>query len=383
MRFLHTADWHIGRPFAVSRLAEQEAVLAEILDIASANRVDCVLVCGDIFDSRVPSAEAERAVFTFFAELVKRGMAAIAIAGNHDHPKRLDALRGLLDPLRIFIRTEPAPPEQGGIVEFAAGGEVARIAALPYVSERHIVDACKLMGPEEKWHSDYRENVADMMNLLARSFTASTINIVMGHIFAVGAETSGSEWRIHTSLPYEIHPARFPPAAQYIALGDLHRPQEIAGPVPCRYSGSPIQLDFGEQGQRKSVVLVEAHPGRPVHIETTLLTAGRNLREIEGTIEEIEAEAGQLSGDYLKVTVVSDGPVPGLAERVRSRLPDALQIRPKSAVAREEPIPAPRPQGKPQELFQDFYKRQHGGEPDAELLKAFNELYEEAMHAAE
>ena len=70
MRFLHTADWHIGRPFAVSRLAEQEAVLTEILDIASANRVDCVLVCGEIFDSRTPSAEAERAVFAFFAELV-------------------------------------------------------------------------------------------------------------------------------------------------------------------------------------------------------------------------------------------------------------------------------------------------------------------------
>jgi exonuclease SbcD len=384
MRLLHTADWHVGRPFAVSRLAEQEAVLAEILDIATANKVDCVLVCGDVFDSRAPSAEAEKAVFTFFADLVKRGIAAVIIGGNHDHPKRLGALRELLDPLRIVIRPEPVRPEEGGVIEFAAGGEVARIAALPFVSERHVVDACAMMGPEETWYADYRENVSAMMNLLARSFFANTINIVMAHLFAFGSETSGSEWAIHTSLPYAISPAQFPATAQYIALGHLHRPQEIvASPVPCQYAGSPLQLDFGEQGQRKHVVLVEARPGRPVHTESVPLTAGRNLRDLEGRIDEIESKAEEFGGDYLRVTVITDGPVPGLADRVRARLPDALYIRTKSTVASETRTSAPRAQLKPEELFQEFYKRQHGGEPHPELLKAFNELYEEAVHAAD
>jgi exonuclease SbcD len=383
MRFLHTADWHVGRPFAVSRLAEQEEVFAEILDIAGANRVDCVLVSGDVFDSRAPSAEAERAVFTFFAELVKRGIAAVIIGGNHDHPKRLGALRGLLDPLRILIRPEPLRPEEGGVIEFAAGGEVARIAALPFVSERHIVDACTMMGPEENWYADYRENVSAMINLLARSFAANTINIVMAHLFAFGAETSGSEWAIHTSLPYAISPAQFPPTAQYVALGHLHRPQDIAAsPVPCQYAGSPLQLDFGEQGQPKHVVLVEAHPGRPVHTESIPLTSGRNLRDMEGRIDEIESKADECGNDYLRVTVITDGPVPGLADRVRARLPNALQIRTKSTVATEVRPSISRSQAKPQELFQDFYKRQHGGEPHADLLKAFTELYEEATHAS-
>jgi exonuclease SbcD len=384
VRFLHTSDWHIGKPFAVNRLTEQEAVLAEILDIATGNRVDCVLVCGDVFDSRAPSADSERAVFSFFADLVKRGIAAVIIGGNHDHPKRLGALRRLLDPLRILIRPEPARPDDGGVIEFTAGGEVARIAALPFVSERQIVDACAIMGPEEQWYGEYAENVCTMMSLLSRSFSADTINIMLAHLFAFGAETSGSEWSIHTALPYAISPARFPTTAQYVALGHLHRPQEIAAsPVPCHYAGAPLQLDFGEQGQRKRVILLDAQAGRPVHVESISLNAGKNLRVVEGRIDEIEAKAADFGDDYLRVTVITDGPVPGLAERVRSCLPNAIYVLTKSSVICEGPAPEPRGQAKPQELFQEFCRRQHGGHPQPDLLRAFNELYEEAIHATE
>ena len=384
MRLLHTSDWHIGKPFAVSRLAEQEAVLAEIVEIASSNRVDCVLVCGDIFDSRAPSAEAEKIVFSVFADFVKRGIAAVIIGGNHDHPKRLGALRRLLDPLRILIRPEPARADDGGVIEFAAGGEVARVAALPFVSERQIVDACAIMGPEEQWYGEYAENVCAMMSLLSRSFSASTINIVMAHLFAFGAETSGSEWSIHTALPYAISPARFPTTSQYVALGHLHRPQEIvASPVPCHYAGAPLQLDFGEQGQCKRVILLDAKASRPVHVESIPLSAGKSLRDVEGRIDEIEAKSADLGDDYLRVTVITDGPVPGLAERVRRCLPNAIYVLTKGSVISEAPVPGPRGQAKPQELFEEFCRRQHGGAPPPDLLRAFSELYEEALHAAE
>jgi DNA repair protein SbcD/Mre11 len=166
-----------------------------------------------------------------------------------------------------------------------------------------------------------------MIEVLARSFSPATINILMAHLFAFGAETSGSEWAIHTGLPYAISPARFPTTAQYIALGHLHRPQDIgASPVPCAYAGSPLQLDFGEQGQQTRVVLIEARPNRPVHIESIPLSAGRNLRDVEGRIDEIEAMAASLSSDYFRVTVITDGPVPGLADQIRMRLPNALNL---------------------------------------------------------
>jgi len=384
MRLLHTSDWHIGKPFAVNRLDEQQAVLDEILEIASYNRVDCVLVCGDVFDSRAPSAEAERVVFSFFADLVKRSIAAIIIGGNHDHPRRLGALRQLLDPLQILIRPEPARASDGGVIEFAAGGEIARIAALPFVSERQIVDACSIMGPEEQWYGEYADNVSAMMGLLSHSFSAATVNIMMAHLFAFGAQTSNSEWAIHTSLPYAISPARFPTSAQYIALGHLHRPQEVASsPVPCQYAGAPLQLDFGEQGQRKRVVLLDAKPGRPVHVENIPLSSGKNLRDVEGRIDEIEARAADFREDYLRVTVITDGPVPGLAERVRRCVPNAIYVRTKSSVVSDGGSAESRSQAKPEELFQDFCRRQHGGEPSPEILHAFNELYEEAIHAAE
>lgn len=384
MRLLHTSDWHIGKPFAVSRLAEQETVLAEISQIASDNRVDCVLVSGDLFDSRAPSAEAEKIVFSFFADLVTKGIAAVIIGGNHDHPKRLGALRQLLDPLRILIRPEPARANDGGVIEFSAGGEVARIAVLPFVSERQIVDACAIMGPEEQWYGEYAENVCAMMSLLSRGFSADTINIMMAHIFAFGAETSGSEWAFHTALPYAVSPARFPTTAQYVALGHLHRPQEIvASPVPCHYAGAPLQLDFGEQGQRKRVILLDAKAGRPIRIESISLSSGKNLRDLEGKIDEIEAKANEFVDDYLRVTVITDGPVPGLAERVRACLPNAIYVRTKSAIVSETLSPGPRAQAKPLELFQDFCRRQHGGEAPPDLLRVFSELYEEAIHAAD
>ena len=384
MRLLHTSDWHIGKPFAVSRLTEQEAVLAEITEIAAHNRVDCVLVSGDVFDSRAPSAEAEKIVFSFFADLVKKGIAAVIIGGNHDHPKRLGALRRLLDPLRILIRPEPARADDGGVIEFEAGGELARIAVLPFVSERQIVDACAIMGPEQQWYGEYAENVCAMMGLLARAFSADTINIMMAHLFAFGAETSGSEWAFHTALPYAISPARFPTTAQYVALGHLHRPQEIVtSPVPCHYAGAPLQLDFGEQGQRKRVILLDAKAGRPIRVESISLSAGKNLRDLEGRIDDIEAKASEFGDDYLRVTVITDGPVPGLAERVRACLPNAIYVRTKSSIITETLTPGSRAQAKPLELFQDFCRRQHGGEAPPDLLRVFSELYEEAIHATD
>jgi DNA repair protein SbcD/Mre11 len=387
MRFLHTADWHIGRAFAVSRVAEQESVLSEIVQVATDSKVDCVLVSGDIFDSRAPSADAEKLVYSVFASLVGRGIAAVIAGGNHDHPKRLGALRQLLDPLRIMIRPEPITPEEGGVIEFHTADETARIAVLPFVNERQLIDTCALMGPEETWYAEYAENVAAMMNLLARPFSTSTINIMMAHLYAFGAVTSGTEWAIHTALPYAISPARFPPGAQYIALGHLHRPQEVVGsPVPCQYAGSPLQLDFGEQGQHKRVVIVDAKAGRPAHIESVALSSGRHLRDLEGRIDELDqwsALYGGERGDYLRVTILIDGPTPGLADRVKERLPNALQIRTRNTSESQPTAPSVRANLQPGELFEAFLKSQHGGPPSAQLMDAFKELYQEAFDAAD
>src|SRR5580698_6082130 len=118
MRFLHTADWHIGKTlFGRSRLDEQEQVTAEIVDIAKREKIDCVLLAGDVFESLAPTGDAERVVCDALAEFAGAGIATVVVGGNHDHPRRLAALRNLGSPLKIFIRPDPAGPAAGGVIE--------------------------------------------------------------------------------------------------------------------------------------------------------------------------------------------------------------------------------------------------------------------------
>jgi exonuclease SbcD len=388
MRFLHTADWHVGQKLgglAGTRHAEHEAVLSQMVEIAVHEKVDCVLVGGDIFHNRSPQPEEERIVFGFFAELIGRRIPAVAICGNHENPRRLAAWRSILTPLGIHLCPEPAPPDQGGIVHIAVGDEQAVIAALPYVPERYIVDAWRLLDPEQEGFKDYAERVASMMKALSGSFTGSTVNILLAHMFLNGAEASGSEWSVHVSLPFAVPPARIPSTAQYAALGHLHRPQTIGGsPVPTRYSGSPLQLDFGEQQQPKSVTLVDAVAGRPAQVEQVPLTAGRALRDIEGTLEDLRGRAVEFGDDHLRVYVKLAQPIAGLADQVREFLPNAVQIRPKFP---DSPDNSPRSKSiqsiSPQEEFAKWFVGYHTVAPPESLLNAFRILYEEALHAAD
>src|ERR1017187_64139 len=244
MRFLHTADWHVGKTlFGRSRLDEQEQVIAEILDIARREFVDCVLLAGDVFDTLAPTGDAERVVCDALAGFANDGIATVVAGGNHDHPRRLAALRKLGSPLKIFVRPDPARPEDGGVVTLEKNGETARIAVLPWVPEFKIVDICRMMEPEDTWYEAYSDNVAAMCRRLARGFTEATVNILAGHLFAFGAETSGSERAVHVAQPFAVKPGQLPKEAQYIALGHIHKPQEVGAASRCFYSGSPLQLE--------------------------------------------------------------------------------------------------------------------------------------------
>jgi exonuclease SbcD len=384
MRFLHTSDWHVGKKLVVSRLAEHEAVLSEIVDIAGREHVDCLLISGDMFHSRAPHPDDERLVFGFFAELAKRKIPAVAICGNHDHPRRLAALKSLLSPLGIHVCPEPARPDAGGIVPITVRGEQALIAALPHVAERYVVDSWRLLDPERDWYADYSERVAGMMEVLARSFTAATVNILLGHMFLNGADTSGSEWTVHVGLPYAVPPARLPATAQYVAVGHLHRPQDVPGaPVPARYAGSPLQLDFGEREQRKSVTIVDAAAGRPAQLDIIPLTSGRALRDIEGTLAELTVRADEFGNDYLRVTVDVEQPVPGLADQVRDILPNALIIRPRLPGLTESSPQADHRSVSPEQQFTEWFQRLNSVTPPDALVTAFRQLREEATHAAD
>lgn len=384
MRILHTADWHAGKMLRNrSRSDEQERVFAEIIDIARRERVDLLLIAGDIFESFAPSPDAERLVYSALAELIGSKITTVVLGGNHDHPKRLAALRELLAPLSIFVRAEPQRPEAGGVIEINVGNEVARVAVLPWVQEYKLVDICQLlMGLEDTWYSTYSENVAGMLQRLAQSFSSSTINLLAAHLYAFGAEASGSEKAVHVSHPFAIDPARFPVTAQYVALGHLHRPQEVACPTRCRYAGSPLQLDFGEREQQKSVVIVDVHPGTPATIQTLPLSSGRKLRDLSGTLEELRKMGGSIGDDFLRVTVKTDERVPGLADQIRELFPNALDVT-QDYPHVDEVVVETGSAKQPHEIFCNFYQQTRGCAPPPEMIETFQTLYREATRAAD
>jgi exonuclease SbcD len=175
-----------------------------------------------------------------------------------------------------------------------------------------------------------------------------------------------------------VNAQQLPSNAQYIALGHLHRPQEIVAPSRTFYSGSILELDFGEKEQQKRVVIVDAAPGRAPGIESVPLSAGRRLRDLAGTLDELAGMAALVGDDFLRVAVHVEGPVPGVAEQVRERLPNALDVR---LVYHREAAPAPSRPAEvrmPAELFTDFYRRKHQAPPAADLLRLFHDSYDEA-----
>jgi exonuclease SbcD len=382
MRFLHTADWHVGKLLrGRSRIQEQREVLAEILEIAVREKVDYLLIAGDLFDSPAPPADAEHAVFCFFSELIKHGIGAVVIGGNHDHPKRLEALRGLLDPLKIYIRPEPCAPDDGAILKLEKNGQSAIVAALPWIPDRLLIDTAKMMLPEDQWYAEYAEVAGGFCGGFGAHFDPGSISILMSHLFVQGADTTASERAIHTSAPFAVSASYFPNSAHYIALGHLHRPQQIAAPSPTHYSGSTLQLDFGEASQAKRVVLIDAHPRKPSHVESIPLLKGRRLQDIRGSVDNLKARVAEFADDYLRVTVEAETLQAGIAAQVRDFLPNAIDIRVEARLVEpEQDKHAGLESLGPSDLFAEYYRQSQKSEPPEEMLDLFKQLHEGIKH---
>ncbi len=385
MRLLHTADWHVGKPLrGRSRMEEYARALDEVAAVAIDRKVDAVLVAGDLFDSPAPPPEAEKLVYDFLARLVPEKIAGVVIAGNHDHPRKLGALASLLEGLRIHVRPEVRPPAQGGVVAVPSrdGREEARVAVLPFVPERKVGDACLVMDAEYNWYEAYAARIEQILAWLVRDLDPSTVNVILGHLLVSGSRFGTGERKLHLGDIYGINPQQLPATVQYIGLGHLHRPQEVTAPSKTFYAGSLIELDFGEREQDKRVLVFEATPGKAAAIESVPITAGRRLRDVSGTFEELREKADELGDAFLRVTVKTPAPAPGLAEQVKELLPNALDVtvdHPRDAEGDVGDAEGPRTQLEPGELFSRYYERKNGAAPSEELRKLFHALYEEAQ----
>lgn len=380
MRLLHTADWHVGCEIGHRPRTEEFAeVLDEVVGIAVQERVDAVLVAGDLYEHRLPSPETHGLVFDTLLRLRGQGIPVVAIAGNHDSPALLSVLGKVLAPLGTSLVTRPVLPDSGGVVEVRSrdGSDAAIVACLPFAPPRYFIDARRMHDAAESVYLDYAEQVGGLIAELAAAFRSDRVNVLMAHLFTDGALLGGGERDLGVAIgmAYAVSPARLPGNASYAALGHAHLPQTVkSAPCPARYAGSLLQLDFGEQDEAKSVTLVEALPGRPAKVSEIALRSGWQLRDVRGRLDELVERAKPFGAAHLRVTVDTQGPVPGLAARVRELLPNAVEVHIAYPRADEAEAAPPVSALSPREQYIAYYRKAHEAEPEDALLAAFDEV---------
>lgn len=379
MRILHTSDWHVGKTIrGVSRLDEHRAVLAELVDLARTESVDLVVVAGDLYESAAPSAEAEQVVLAALLALRDTGATVVVIAGNHDNPGRFEAIRPLMAELGISVLGHVARPDAGGVVEVTAGAERAQVALLPFLSQRYSVRAAELMANDAAQNAgEYAARVRGVVEALTSGFGAGTVNLLVAHCMVRGGQTGGGERDAQTAFEdYWVDASSFPPTASYVALGHLHLAQVVPAGPPVRYSGSPIQVDFGEAGAGKHALIVDVEAGRPARVREVPLRAGAQLRTVTGTVEEIAALAAteDLGSSWLRVRVTEPARA-GLGDEVRALLGErAVEVRLERPddPERHRVVRAGR---SPRDLFRAFLDEQ--GVEDDRLVALFEVLLDE------
>lgn len=288
MRILHTSDWHLGKHLeSISRLEEQKHFIDELSKICDEEKVELIIIAGDVYDSFNPSAEAEKLFYSSMKKLSKGGQRPIiVVAGNHDSATRLEAPSPLAEELGIIIHTTPKTKldiakfdsyainrVEEGFFEIEIHGEKASIVSLPFPNEKTLNEIISNEIDEVEYQKDYSAKMGELIGSLSKNFSDETINIIVGHFYVNGGLESDSERKVAIGGSYAVSADVFPENAQYIALGHLHRYQTIKSPVKhTYYSGSPIQYSKSEIGYDKFVNIIDIKPKEEPIVKKRLLT---------------------------------------------------------------------------------------------------------------
>jgi exonuclease SbcD len=382
MKIVHTSDWHIGRRWkGIQRLDELETVLDHLATFIEEQAIDLVLHTGDVFESRNPPAEAEQLVNRFLVRVGRSGARMLVIAGNHDDSLRLDARSLLTELVNVQIIGRPRPASRGGTRTLTTrSGEKAVVAMLPFASPGAWVSALDLAGEEASARRQYALMFELAVQDLCGAFRPDAVNLLMAHTHLEGALFGDSERRVHIGEDWAASPEALPTTASYIALGHLHKPQQIEGPVPAWYAGSLLQMDFGEAGEEKTFIVVTASPGKrakPADIEHIPYAGGLPLVDLRATLAELEETADKYRTGWLRVTVPLTDRDPDLNRKVRELLPNALVVRAELPEAEEPPEIQLEMGVPPVRHYAAYHLREHQQAADVAVLDTFQDLYDQ------
>lgn len=379
MKFIHTADWHLGKLVqGVHMTADQRYVLQQLIDTVAAERPDAVVIAGDLYDRAVPPTDAVDLLDELLSKLVvDLKTPVLAISGNHDSPDRLDFATRIMEGrgLHLAGRLNPEPKP---VVLRDEHGEV-HFHLVPYADPAQVRHA---LGDEEiRTHDDAMRaltgRIVQTMNPAAR-------HVFVGHAFVTPAgepqgNTSESERPLAVGGAEHVRAEYFRPF-HYTALGHLHQAHYVLD-ERIRYAGSPLKYSISEERHDKGFYIVELDAAGAATVEKRPLKPLRDMRRVEAAIDELTSHAP--SDDYVFVTLLDDNPVLFPMEKVRTVYPNALhverRIAPLGGALSAGESGLSRREIDPVELFAAFYKEVKGTELAADKLKLFAEVYGEVL----
>ncbi len=304
MKIIHTSDWHLGQFFySRSRAKEHQAFLDWLLSQITLHQVNALIVAGDIFDTGSPPSYAREMYNQFIVELQKTGCQLVILAGNHDSVAVLNESRALLACLntRVIASASPDVDDQLVVLNDAQDRPAAIVCAIPYLRPRDIQLSQAGLNSQQKQQNllqaiagHYRHCYQAALRLRETLGSPALPIIATGHLTALGVSKSDSVRDIYIGTLDAFPASAFPPA-DYIALGHIHRPQQVGGQPHIRYSGSPIALSFDESATEKSVCLVEFSPQSAPVITPLPVPCVQPLKTLKGSLADIEQQLASLT----------------------------------------------------------------------------------------
>lgn len=323
MRIIHTSDWHLGQYFyGKSRANEHQQFLSWLLAQVSTHNIDAIIVAGDIFDTSTPPSYAREMYFDFIAKLHITQCQLIILAGNHDSVAMLAESQAVLASLSTRVITHVIPAsidestignngESAGLNQQvfpllnAKGQPSAIVCAIPFVRPRDVIKSRAGQSAKDKQQT-LQQAISDHYQYLYQH--ALTLSkqlakeqklakgellpiIATGHLTALGVSLSDSKSDSVRDIyigSLEAFPASAFPPADYIALGHIHRAQQVAKSAHIRYCGSPIPLSFDEAKQDKRVLMVEFSVGKLSQVSDIIIPRFQPLYMVKTSVDALE-----------------------------------------------------------------------------------------------
>jgi exonuclease SbcD len=378
MRLLHTSDWHLGRNLhREDLLPAQRAFLEHLVETVRVERVDAVLVAGDVYDRAIPSLGAVDLFDGVLHRLAELRVPVVLIAGNHDSARRLGIAARLIERAGVHLRTEVARCGEPVLLADAYGP--IAVYGVPYLEPAlargelgagAVSHAAVLGAAMERVRADLATR---------RAQEPGTRSVVLAHAFVVGGEESESERDITVGGVPSV-PASVFAGVDYTALGHLHGSQVLNERL--RYSGSPLAYSFSEADHRKTMWLVDLGPDGEVAARRVDCPVPRRLARLRGSLERLLTDPAldRHEDAWVQATITDPGRPERAMEQIRGRFPHALQLafEPEGGTGDGLPSYAARTRGRSDsEIALGFVRHVRGSDPD----RAEQELLREAVEA--